>query len=274
MGINVDNRPGVDNNCDGSANSACGRGAAASRMLIFLTDGVPNVTPAPTYGCDVDPNLWPNGDAAYDCSLYYAQKAAEAGVVIYPIGLGPGVDSQFLQAVATETGGAYYLAPTVEDLDLVFDDIISRTSAACSPAHVILTKSATPAEGLAVGAIITYSLSFSNTGDLAATHVVLTDRLPINTQFITASGSFSPPAPVPGDVITWTLGQLEGGATGLQSLTAVISPTGPGDVITNVAGIYGDQGQGQAMISIPFTRPPIDELHPIHLPIILKSGER
>ncbi len=45
LGYNVDNRGGVDNLCDGSADSACARGAAALPVMILLTDGAPNVSP-------------------------------------------------------------------------------------------------------------------------------------------------------------------------------------------------------------------------------------
>jgi uncharacterized repeat protein (TIGR01451 family) len=153
--------------------------------------------------------------------------------------------------------------------------IISTTNASCSPPNLILAKSATPAEGLEVGDIITYNLSFSNSGDLAAINVVLTDRLPINTQFITASGSFTPPAPMPGDMITWNFIELIGRITGTQQLALVISPTQPGELITNVAAIRGKDiddvyVSAQAILTTPFRLPPIDEFHPIYLPIILK----
>jgi len=125
LGVNVDERSGVDNNCDGSADSACGRGAAATRIMILLTDGVPNVS-GPSSACDDDPNLWANGGAPHDCGIYYAQKAAEAGVVIYTIGQGNGVDIPWLQAIADETRGQFYQAPSPNDLNLIFDDILSN----------------------------------------------------------------------------------------------------------------------------------------------------
>jgi hypothetical protein len=124
LGINVDNRGSVDNKCDGSSDSACGRGAGATRIMVLLTDGVPNVNPGGA--CDNDPNLWPNGGGAHDCGIYYAQKAAEAGVVIYTIGLGNGVDIPWLQAIAEETRGEFYQAPSPNDLNLIFDQILSN----------------------------------------------------------------------------------------------------------------------------------------------------
>jgi hypothetical protein len=101
-----------------------------------------------------------------------------------------------------------------------------------------------------------------------ATNVVLTDCLPINTQFLTATGSFIPSAPVPGDVITWHLDQLMGGATGTQQLAVVIYPAQPGETITNVAGLHGDQGGTQARLIVSFA--PTAEVWSVYLPIILK----
>jgi Flp pilus assembly protein TadG len=124
LGINVDNRNQVDNDCDGSADSACGRGASATRVIILLTDGVPNVSLGGV--CDDDPTLWANGGAPHDCGIYYAKKAAEAGVVIYPIGLGNGPDIPWLQEIAKITRGQFYQAPAPNDLNLIFDDILGN----------------------------------------------------------------------------------------------------------------------------------------------------
>jgi uncharacterized repeat protein (TIGR01451 family) len=271
LGINIDNQNNFDNDCDGGANSHCARGGA-KKVMILITDGVPNDSPGGV--CD-DQDYYPGAGPAYDCVIYFAQKAAERGVVIYPIGLGFGVDANLLEAVAEEGGGFYRPAYSASNLDEIFNEIISTTTTSCSPPHLILTKSAAPSEGVGVGDIITYSLSFSNTGDLAATHAVLTDRLPINTWFITASGNFTPPAPMPGDMITWNFGELMGGMTGTQQLALVISPTQTGEVITNVAAIRGKDiddvyVSAQAILTTPFRLPPIDEFHSIYLPIILK----
>jgi len=271
---------GQSANCE--AGGSCGRGAAAGKVMILLTDGIPNRNPggacaASDWYPDADDpnrvNIRYNGDDDYDCMLWFAEDAHAHGVRIYTIGLGYGVDSEVLREVAERGDGQYYFSVSAEDLDMVFEEIISSTVSSCSPQNLILTKSVTPTEGLQVGDLITYSLSFSNAGDLATTNVVLTDRLPINTQFVTATGSFTPPSPAAGEVITWTIGQLVGGATETQRLTVVISPTQSGNVITNVAGIYGDQTAGQATLAISFMPPTTGESWPIYLPVILKDAE-
>ena len=49
--------------------------------------------------------------------------AAEAGLPIYAIGLGPGADSAFLEALAQQAGGNFYLAPTPADVPTIFNAI-------------------------------------------------------------------------------------------------------------------------------------------------------
>jgi len=125
LGLNVDGLSGWNNNCTGAANSACGRGGAAKRVMILLTDGSPNDDPGGA--CDDDPSLWPyNNDPDFDCVMYYARKARQTGTVIYTIGLGNGVIPELLQAVADETQGMYYFAPSPKDLDNIFDQILAN----------------------------------------------------------------------------------------------------------------------------------------------------
>jgi Flp pilus assembly protein TadG len=125
LGLNVDGLAGWDNRCTGAANSACGRGGAAKRVMILLTDGSPNDNPGGA--CDDDPSLWPyNNDPDFDCVMYYARKARQTGTVIYTIGLGNGVIPELLQAVADETQGMYYFAPSPKDLDNIFDQILAN----------------------------------------------------------------------------------------------------------------------------------------------------
>ena len=125
LGANVDNRPDRNNLCNGTALSACGRGGSAKRVIILMTDGSPNANPGGP--CTQDPTLWPyNNSPDFDCVIYYAKKARQVGAVIYTIGLGNGVEPELLQAVADETQGTYYFAPSPKDLDAIFDQILSN----------------------------------------------------------------------------------------------------------------------------------------------------
>jgi len=126
LGYNVDGRGGgVDNKCDGSPNSACGRGGAARRVIVLLTDGSPNKYPSGH--CADDPSLWPyNSEESFDCVMYYAKKASQANTIIYTIGLGNGAVPELLEAVAEETHGTYFWASSPSKLDAIFDQILSN----------------------------------------------------------------------------------------------------------------------------------------------------
>jgi hypothetical protein len=131
LGFNTDNDPNFDNSCDGSADSHCGRGGGANKVLVLITDGVPNHTPI---GVTCDPlnaggvtyNNTYNGSSYYDCVLNYAEMAANKGITVYAIGLGFGVDGEFLAQVAALGNGQYYQAGSPSDLDLIFDEILTN----------------------------------------------------------------------------------------------------------------------------------------------------
>jgi Flp pilus assembly protein TadG len=115
-----------DNSCT-TDTSSCGRGGAATRVMVVLTDGSPNDSPS---GCGNDPVYnfpyeIPDSDA-YDCVIYYAGKALENNVIIYTIGLGQGARRDLLEMTAETAHGQYFFAPTPEELDAQFDKILSN----------------------------------------------------------------------------------------------------------------------------------------------------
>ena len=59
------------------------------------------------------------------CS-WFGQQARNQGVVVYTIGLGAQADNELLRHVAELTGGWYYLAPSADDLDEIFDSLYER----------------------------------------------------------------------------------------------------------------------------------------------------
>src|SRR5207249_3983809 len=94
---------------------------------------------------------------------------------------------------------------------------------------VLTVVSADAPDPVAAGANLTYTLSYTNTGNANATAILLTNTIPANTAFVSAgSGTLS------GSVVTWSIGSLAAGASGsVQLVVRVTTPLANGTVITN-----------------------------------------
>jgi hypothetical protein len=126
-----------------------GRGGAASKVMILLTDGVPQppdsaypAHPSSGSGHYCDSGYYPyasapgavstafGGDSGTlrgnDCMLWFAEDAKAHGVILFVIGLGYGVNDALLKETATRGGGTYYFAASGADLDLIFDEILQN----------------------------------------------------------------------------------------------------------------------------------------------------
>ncbi len=114
--------------------SHCARGQASTPVMILLTDGSPTAV-SDTDGCQgwgANPNsvkpyeTFPMADDRYECIMYYADQAASKGVIIYPIGLGPAVDRDLLNAIADRTNGKAYFVANATQLNSIFDQILGN----------------------------------------------------------------------------------------------------------------------------------------------------
>src|SRR5207249_3859507 len=80
------------------------------------------------------------------------------------------------------------------------------------------------------GSNITYTLSYSNTGNANASGVIITDTIPANTTFVSATGGGTPAA----GVVTWNVGALgAGSSSSVQLVVQVTSPLANGTLISN-----------------------------------------
>src|SRR3989442_7040040 len=80
----------------------------------------------------------------------------------------------------------------------------------------VLTVSATDApDPVTAGGTITYTLGYANTGNSGATGVILSDTVPANTTFVSATGGGSLSA----GVVTWSIGSLAARASRPVTLT-------------------------------------------------------
>ncbi len=80
------------------------RREGGSKAVILLTDGGRNVF-------------------TFKTREGVARKAVKLGVPMYTIGLGGDADVNELEALASETGGKFYFAPTPEDLKNIYGEI-------------------------------------------------------------------------------------------------------------------------------------------------------
>jgi len=109
-----------------------GKRANAVRVLVLLTDGVAN-----TYcgSATYNPNAYNTTSCsegsgqsiAVEHAFNEAQRAKNADIIIYTIGLGNEVDHNFLAQIARMTGGKYFYSPTAEQLDEAFQAVAEQT---------------------------------------------------------------------------------------------------------------------------------------------------
>lgn len=112
-----------------------GKRANAVRVMVVLTDGIPNNYCTNGYdssscsnGTTSDPTSCPApSNASISAAINQAAVAKAADITVYTIGLGGGVLDCILEDIAAAGGGEYYKAPTPEQLDEAFQAIAERT---------------------------------------------------------------------------------------------------------------------------------------------------
>jgi len=107
-----------------------------------------------------------------------------------------------------------------------------------------LVKTTDPITAIA-GTQLTYTLTVTNVGIVSATEAFITDVIPVNTTFVTASLPHEGPLPDTGagSVITWPLGTLDIGVP--RAVTMVVhvpSSVYSGTIITNTAWVTCAEG--------------------------------
>jgi uncharacterized repeat protein (TIGR01451 family) len=104
------------------------------------------------------------------------------------------------------------------------------------PYSLALEKTAPAA--VASGGVLSYTLTVSNPHPVAVTHnLVLTDVLPANTTFITATQ----PVSVSGDLVTWTLPQLAPLSSWTVQLAVRVPLSFTGTVVNESYGVVSDE---------------------------------
>jgi uncharacterized repeat protein (TIGR01451 family) len=131
-----------------------------------------------------------------------------------------------------------------------------------------LAKAVQPGPAVGAGAPITYTLAFWNTSAVTATHVILTDVIPLEVSRVTVTSS-RPVTPSGTLSYTWLLGDLPPQAKGVITIAGVVGPELPaGHVFTNTATMTSATGLGGG------DRVQVTVAHHMYLPLALKHGHR
>jgi len=164
-----------------------------------------------------------------------AGGAHAAGTVTWNLGavnVGAGGSVQMVVRIASPLPSGTTITSGALSLDCAETTAIpGPTITTAVTSAPVLSVSATDAPDPAqAGANVTWTLSYANNGNAGATGVVVTDTLPANTTFVSATGG----GVVSGSTVTWNLGTLPAGGSGSMSVTArVTSPLNSGTILTH-----------------------------------------
>ena len=117
------------------------------------------------------------------------------------------------------------------------------------------------------GQVITYTLTYSNTGDALAPRVLITDVLPSGTTLYAHSGTLILPAP--DNTMTWERYDLAPGDGGTLTVAVTISPTFAG-WMTNTATIAMSLPELNLTNNESVVRTRV-VLHKVYLPLVMKA---
>ena len=137
----------------------------AHKILILITDGIPNANPGG--GCNA--NIW-NGDLGpndpdFECAVFFGNMASANNVTVFTVGVGNGVDRDLLTAIAEghdphstsgsgdeflfdSCGGRFFNAAKPTDLDAILDFISAPDFTGCSHKGVKQVTISGPTTGL------------------------------------------------------------------------------------------------------------------------------
>ena len=195
-------------------------------MLVLLCLGAATVT---AYASTVVQLAW-DANTETDLSGYRILYGTTSGNYTATIDVG-NLTSYAVTGLTANT--TYYFTVVAYDLAGNVSGPSNEISATPTVLAASPTVTATDApDPVAAGATLTYTLSYSNSGNVTATGVVISDTVPANTAFVsaTAGGTLS------GSVVTWSIGALAAGASGsVQFVVRVASPLPNGTLITHAA---------------------------------------
>lgn len=146
--------------------------------------------------------------------------------VVFEIGtLASGETKEFEKVLQAQKTGRYAKTAVVT-ADAGLKDNADTVTVVKQP---VLAITKTSPEKRYLGRTVKYDVTVSNKGDAVASNVVVTDKLPGNAEFVSATGGASP---ANGELV-WNLGDLAPGAS--KSVSVTIKPAGEGKFVNRAA---------------------------------------
>ncbi|AQQ69810.1 Cysteine-rich outer membrane protein [Limihaloglobus sulfuriphilus] len=146
--------------------------------------------------------------------------------VVFEIGtLARGETKEFEKVLQAEQTGRYAKTAVVT-ADAGLKDNADTVTVVKQP---VLAITKTSPEKRYLGRTIKYDVTVSNKGDAVASNVVVTDKLPGNAEFVSASGGVSP---ANGELV-WNLGDMAPGAS--KSVSVTVKPAREGRYVNRAA---------------------------------------
>lgn len=149
------------------------------------------------------------------------------------------------------------------------NNVATQTTQVIAGANLVITKTAASA-WVVPGQTVTYTIQYSNTGDSAATGVVISDVLPAFTTYV-ADSSGLPGSGSGSGPISWTVGALPAQMGGTFVLTTSLSGSATcSSFITNTVSIAGSGFE--ANLSDNFDTATLQVLCGVNLVVVKNDG--
>jgi len=162
----------------------------------------------------------------------------------------------------TVAGSHVYSTTGTETVTIVLKDDAPGTASATAtatitvsapaPAPVLtIAKTGTPAT-IAAGGTETYTVTISNTGNLAATTTAFTDTLPAGETFVSATDSLGGTVTNTNGTLSEAIGSLAASATDTITIVVTVGSSLAGTTVTNTASVSATNFNGGVAITSAF----------------------
>ena len=201
---------------------------------VTATDTLPANT---TFVSASDGGIFADGVVTWSIGGLAARTSVTRTVIVLVNStVAAGVNSLTNTASATDDGAGGPDPTPANNTDTDTDTLVANPDLAVTKTDGVTSTSVQP------GQTVTYTLTISNIGNQGATGVTVSDALPANTTFVSASdgGAFN------GGAVTWDIGNLAAGAVLTRTVTVVVNSVIPAGVtqIVNAASVQGDGTNG------------------------------